>query len=68
MCINPASPLDLLEFKSCGCQSDVNRCNRLTCNCFKNGLQCCDLCTCGEGCKNLPERKMESDDSEDLLF
>lgn len=68
MCINPSSPLELLELKSCKCTAQKNRCGRLSCPCFKNGLQCCDFCECGEECENLPDKKSEIEDSEDFLI
>lgn len=60
MCANAASPFEILELKSCKCKAKKKPCSRLTCNCLKNGLQCCDFCECGEECENQPENQNEA--------
>lgn len=68
MCINPATPFQLLELKSCGCKTKNKPCSRLTCTCLKNGLKCCDFCECGDECENQPEKNNEVMEIDDIEF
>lgn len=44
-----SSSMDILNSYICGCKSS---CEKSTCSCKKNGLDCCDVCSCSDKCKN----------------
>lgn len=68
MCINPATPFELLELKSCKYKSKNKPCSRLSCTCLKNGLRCCDFCECGDDCQNQSETHNTVLDPDDINF
>ena len=59
------APVALIELSVCSCKKD--KCDSNRCKCYKNNLQCTDMCKC-EDCKNTDDNDRlveEMGDSED---
>ena len=65
----PVAPADVLELISCNCSKSL--CRTQACVCRSHGLECTDLCGCGESCENavnnISDTDSENDSSEDEL-
>ena len=59
----PVAPADVLDLISCNCSRSM--CRTQACVCRSHGLECTDLCGCGDSCENAVVVTSDDDDDDD---